>query len=363
MPPRIMLLAGAPSPSRLDEEECTIQKFTEPFHDFIEAAAGAADDNGTASSGHAAPASAAPKWRSLSLHRKPLHTGFSQANNFLDSSFQAPYKGDDFFCPSSLTSSCDGDDTAKAESDEAALSEFCEQSLAIHNSQPSSQLEDDDDENATTTFLDETSFLSTTTTTSAARPPAPAIPPAHLSDLEDVPSAKQVASLQPQTITLNLIAGILSTAQPRAVTTRWGQTLSLVEVLLGDDTRSGFAVTFWLSSEAAAAATSSSLLSLRRQDVVLLQNVALHVFRGKVYGQSLRRGQTRVHLLWSRRRDARASYTSKALAAAVMDGTGDPQLVKTRVVRDWVIQYVGTDPEVKGLKKHNVWDRPPQDTQ
>ncbi|KAJ4150152.1 hypothetical protein LMH87_010917 [Akanthomyces muscarius] len=361
MPPRVLLLAGAPSPSLLDEEKCTIQNFAEPFREFIKPAG---DDAASSSSSHRpSPASIAPMWRSLSLHRKPLHTGFSQAHNFLDLSFHGAYKDDGFFCPSSLTSSHGGDDAARPESDEAAFGEFCEQSLAIHNSLPSSQL--DDGENTTTTFLDETSFLSTSTTTTNAagappRPAAPDIPPAHLSDLEDVPSARQVISLQPQTVTLNIIVGILSIAQPRSVTTRWCQTLSLVEVLLGDDTRSGFAVTFWLSKEAAA---SGDLLSLRRQDVILLQNVALHVFRGRVYGQSLRRGQTKVHLLWSKRKDARASYTSKALAAATADGADNPQLVKTKVVRDWVIQYVGTDPEVKGQNKHKVWDRPPEDTQ
>lgn len=361
MPPRILLLAGAPSPSLLDDDNYTIQNFAEPFCEFMNPAA---DDAAAIAPGssHAAalPSSTAPKWRSFSLHRKPLHTGFSQAHNFLDVSSHGARRDDDFFCPSSLTSSFG--------EDEAALSEFCEQSLAIHNnSLPPSQL-DNDDEKATTAFLDETSFLSTSTATATAagapRPAAPDIPAAHLSDLEDVPSARHVVALQPQTVTLNVIAGILSVARPRAVTTRWGQTLSLVEVLLGDDTRSGFAVTFWLSREAAAAAAASGdLLSLRRQDVVLLQNVALHVFRGKVYGQSLRRGQTKVHLLWSKRRDARACYTSKALAAETTDGMDDPQLVKTRVVRDWVIQYVGTDPEVKGPNNHDVWDRPPEDTQ
>lgn len=353
MPPRIILLAGAPSPSSLEEDKCTVQHFESPFHAFLDVA------DAQSSSPRRSPASIAP-WRSIPLHRKPLHTGFSQAHCFLDRSFRGHYNNNDvFFCPSSLASSYDGDGTS-VEQDEAALSEFCEQSLAIHNSLPSSQL---DEENAATTFLEETSFLSNSTATNALggpRPPAPNIPPAHLSDLEDVPSAKQVISLQPQTITLNIIAGILSIAQPRSVTTRWGQTLSLVEVLLGDDTRSGFAVTFWLASEAVA---TSDLLSLRRQDVLLLQNVALHVFRGKVYGQSLRRGQTKVHLLWSKRKNARACYSSKALAAATIQRPEDPQLVKTRLVRDWIIQFVGTDPEVKGIDKQNVWDRPPQDTQ
>ncbi|XWW98153.1 hypothetical protein V2A60_006150 [Cordyceps javanica] len=376
MPPRIVLLTGAPLPYALDEEKCTVQYFYDAFHQFIDAAEVRADGHH-----HGAPPATIAPWRSLSLHRRPLHTGFSQAHGFLDRSFHGEEPGsNDFFCPSSLTPSYDKRDvgTTGQQDEAAALAEFCEQSLAIHASLPSSQPGDDDDDEATT-FLDETSFLSNSSAPAATgaagggggggqRPPAPSIPPAHLSDLEDVPSAKQLLSLQPQTVTLNVIAGVLSVAQPRSVTTRWGKTLSLVEVLLGDDTRSGFAVTFWLSSEVAAAAeaaAASDLLRLRRQDVVLLQNVALHVFRGKVYGQSLRRGQTKVHLLWSKRKDARPCYGSRALAAADTsdDAAENPQIVKTRLVRDWVLRFVGTDPQVKGLHNRDVWDQPPKDSQ
>ncbi|KAJ6787905.1 hypothetical protein PWT90_01888 [Aphanocladium album] len=338
-------LCGAPSPSAFDEESFTVEFFDEPFRQFL-------DSDGHRIGGQdTTPATIAP-WRSIALHRQPLHAGFSQANSFLGYSFRNDHQDDDFFCPSSLASSYAGADSRM----EVVLNEFCEQSLALHNSLPSSQLGDED---ATTTFLDETSFLSTSTAASGPpRPPAPDILPAHLSDLEDIPSTKQVVSLQPQTITVNIIAGILSIAQPRSVTTRWGRTLSLVEVLLGDETRSGFAVTFWLSSEAAG---TSDLLSLCRQDVVLLQNVALHVFRGKVYGQSLRRGQTKMHLLWTKRKDAKASYSSKALSSPAAQESS--QIVKTKLVRDWVIQFVGIDPEVKAVPNQGVWDRPPKDTQ
>ncbi|KAM3498480.1 hypothetical protein MY10362_008201 [Beauveria mimosiformis] len=381
MPLRIMLLAGAPPPSAMDESKCTVEYFDEPFSAYINAA----ETHGTSSSSHhhhhSSTASIAP-WRLVTLHRKPLHTGFSLTYSFLTRSFHGDHQDGGFFCPSSLTSSSlyDGSEGLRVEQDEAVLSEFCEQSLAIHRSLSSSQLQYDDANTTTTTtttatatsFLDETSFLSSLTTPTAGghqRPPAPNIPPAaHLSDLEDVPSAKHVISLQPQTITLNMIVGILSIAQPRSVTTRWGTTLSLVEVLLGDDTKSGFAVTFWLAREAMRAGGGECVLlgggGLRRQDVVLLQNVALHVFRGKVYGQSLRRGQTKVHLLWSKRVDARACYSSRALNAAGDDaGVENPQIAKTRLVRDWVIRFVGADPEVKGRNKDDVWDRPPDDTQ
>ncbi|KAM3530233.1 hypothetical protein NHJ13051_001452 [Beauveria bassiana] len=389
MPLRTILLAGAPPPSAMDESKCTVEHFDEPFRAYINAAErhGTSSSSSSSSSSHhgSSPTSIAP-WRLVTLHRKPLHAGFSQTRSFLAQSLYGDHRDDDFFCPSSLTasssssSSHDESETSRIEQDEAVLTEFCKQSLAIHHSLSSSSQLDYDDVNATTTtttsFLDETSFLSSLTTPTVGgqqRPAAPNIPPAaHLSDLEDVPSAKHVISLQPQTITLNIIAGVLSIAQPRSVTTRWGTALLLVEVLLGDDTKSGFAVTFWLARDAATMVGGGGggggdgglLGGLRRQDVILLQNVALHVFRGKVYGQSLRRGQTKVHLLWSKRMDARACYSSRALNAARDDaGVENPQIAKTRLVRDWVIRFVGADPEVRGRNKDDIWDRPPDDTQ
>lgn len=179
----------------------------------------------------------------------------------------------------------------------------------------------------------------------------------HLSDLEDIPPARRILALNPQTVTLNIIAGIISTAQPRTVTTRWGRSLSLVEILLGDDTKTGFAVTFWLAEENDAAAEISAL---RRQDVVLMQNVALHVFKDKVYGQSLRRGMTKVSLLW--RRDGSGLYSTRELSKR---GQMHPQLQKAKQVKDWVLKFVGADvgAKTRARKKRVSWDRPPDDTQ
>lgn len=181
--------------------------------------------------------------------------------------------------------------------------------------------------------------------------------PSHLSDLEDIPPARRILALNPQTVTLNIIAGIISIAQPRTVTTRWGLSLSLVEILLGDDTKTGFAVTFWLAEENDAAAEISAL---RRQDVVLMQNVALHVFKDKVYGQSLRRGMTKVRLLW--RRDGSGLYSTRELSKR---GQMHPQLQKAKQVKDWVLRFVGADVGVKtrARKTRVSWDRPPDDTQ
>lgn len=119
---------------------------------------------------------------------------------------------------------------------------------------------------------------------------------------------------------------------------------------MGDDTATGFAVTFWVPADKVA---ESDVVKLRRQDVVLLENVALHVFRGKVYGQSLRRGLTKLHLLW--RGEGGGSYSTRSLRSGE-----NPQIEKTRVVREWVLRFVGLD---RGLVKGVDWDKPPDDTQ
>ncbi|PNY23349.1 Uncharacterized protein TCAP_06723 [Tolypocladium capitatum] len=331
---RVILFTGAPTASSVDSSSCTVNHFDKPFHELLGIRPGADHDLCSAPP-HAV-------WRSLPLTRQVLHTGFTPAHDIHDASLHGSA---DFFATAGVSLAGgsrlgEGDDAA------AVLTQFCEHSLAQHNSLPSSQLDDSLDS-------EETSLVTTESTHPGSMPPAPV--PSHLSELEDVPSATRIAALQPQTVTLNLIVGVLSIAQPRTVTTRWGTALSLVEVLVGDDTAAGFAVTFWLSSDGGA---ESSVVGLRRQDVVLMENVALHIFRGKVYGQSLRRGLTRVSLLW--RRDGSGCYSTRSLRKEPAE---HPQQEKTRVVKDWVLRFVGRDPATATRGARESWDKPPDDTQ
>jgi hypothetical protein len=144
-------------------------------------------------------------------------------------------------------------------------------------------------------------------------------------------------------MTANLIVGIVSVPPPRAIRTRRGADVELIEVLVGDETKSGFGINFWLSSfQSDMTSDLRKVLSgLRPQDVVLMRNVALNSFRGKVYGQSLRKGVTKVHLLYRSRvdkSDVGGCYSAADLAP------GDiwpPQIQKTRTVREWVLRFVG----------------------
>lgn len=356
---------------------------------------------------------ALPSWRSLPLHHKPLTTGYSQPHG-LPTNFLPPAH---FFSLSwDVHQETTNNDTTitTTDSQDPLSQQFYNHSLALHHDLASSQLpappsssqpppssrhRDNTSFNTTATdsFITETtdSFEDTTAdlSTSLSTPRPPLLTSTHhLSDLEDIPPAPSLLRLAPQTVTVNLIAGVISVSTPRSVTTRWGNELSLVEVLLGDDTRAGFGVTFWLpampppppaavkNTGKPASADPTSPANLRRQDVVLLQNVALHVFRGKVYGQSLRKGLTRTTVLYRRKLgegDEGGYYRPRDLErAATAGGGGDgdgepstvhPQLVKTGRVWEWVMKFIGGgDGEEKTTAKGVVrrgWDALPDDTQ
>ncbi|CEI60961.1 hypothetical protein FVEN_g2400 [Fusarium venenatum] len=341
MAPRLLLFAGAPPSSSLNSESCTITRIDDSFAEFL----GLASQKPTQK-----PLSNIAPWRSLPLNRKPLHTGFSQTHdvsvNLVNQS--------EFFTTAEVSFKEQSQSFEGGGDAETTLSQFYDQSLALHNPVPSSQLDSFQETTFEETSFEGTSFM---TTLAVERVDATESVPSYLSDLEDIPPAPKILALHPQTITLNIIAGIISIAQPRTVTTRWGRTLSLIEILLGDETKTGFAVTFWLEESNAACAEISSL---RRQDIVLMQNVALHVFQNKVYGQSLRRGMTKVSLLW--RRDGSGLYSTRDLSKR---GQMHPQLQKAKKVKDWVLRFVGAAAGVKtrASRARLSWDRPPDDTQ
>lgn len=357
--PRVILFAGAPAPISVTTASCTLDSFDETFQRFF----GCLDSQWQKRQ-HTDPAPGAETasqppthavWRSVPLNRRPLHTGLSQNHSFLNDSFQG---NRDFFTTADATSVDETQSFDGVEDGAAILAQFCEESLAAHTLMPSSQMGSfnmNNTEDTTTSFMtNDTDDISLQDPTNPLPPPVPL----HLSDLEDVPSASRILALSPQTVTLNLIVAVISIAQPRTVTTRWGTTLSLVEVLVGDETKSGFGVTFWLSSDQA---TTGQMSKLRRQDVVLMENVALHVFRGKVYGQSLRKNLTRVSLLW--RSEGGGYYQNRHLAKRA--AAKHPQQEKTRLVKDWVLHFVGRDSGAVTRKRASrlSWDQPPDDTQ
>ena len=129
--------------------------------------------------------------------------------------------------------------------------------------------------------------------------------PKHISTLKSLPQASHVLKIAPQTITVNLIVGVISLAEPRSIQLRHSsRSMDMVELVVGDNTSAGFSISFWLEPEEGKGAEKpktvgrsrtnhykmdlrESLGRIRCRDVVLLGNVALRVFQGRVYGQSL----------------------------------------------------------------------------
>ncbi|KAJ5779399.1 hypothetical protein N7457_007119 [Penicillium paradoxum] len=171
--------------------------------------------------------------------------------------------------------------------------------------------------------------------------------PGPLSNLQDLPTARYIQSITPQTMTVNLIVGILAVHAPRRIVTRqWKTELDIVELVVGDETRAGFGVNFWLKPGKPSAAKDNeadrlgrSLASLRPRDIVLLRTVGLSTFQDRVYGQSLRKGMTTVELLHRQRvdvTDAVGFYQNQ-----IPDGSAhDQPALKARRVRDWMLRFV-----------------------
>lgn len=196
-----------------------------------------------------------------------------------------------------------------------------------------------------------TSFLSAATTSHA--PPTIATASLNttlpLTDLHRLPTATHLTSIHPQTMTVNFLAAIIAVSPPRTVSLRRRKgEMEIVELTVGDDTRAGFGVSFWLSPAAQGRQTRSRqreweqqrpaddllrarLMELRSGDVVLLSNVALTEFRGKVFGQSL----------------AARRFGGRGTGVDVVDDGGmDPNWgsgfkATLRTVREWRDMFVG----------------------
>lgn len=165
-----------------------------------------------------------------------------------------------------------------------------------------------------------------------------------LSELQNLPTAKYLQSIAPQTMTVNLIAGILAIHPPRRVGTRqWKTELDIIELVVGDETRAGFGVTCWIKPGKSAKTSETdrlgqSLASLRPHDIVLFRTIGLSTFQDRVYGQSLRGGMTTVELLHRKpldMTDAVGFYQGR-----ISGDSGDQPLLKVRRVRNWMLRFV-----------------------
>ena len=361
---RLIVLTGAPETTRLDWSEKSLlsdDKSAEPTSDNNEVT-------------EITPTVVHAEWREISngVHPPPAQEMVNdvpvlQSNGSGSAEFFTP---DDLRTWSqaggatSLTESTNSIATSEATSD--VSTEFYNHSFAIQKDIPSSLLSELEPEPIGRSSFD-SDIGSPITPSSAIRAPwnlPPPQPQGHLSELEDIPDASYLRSIEPQTMTVNVIVGILSISAPRFVTTgsRWGKErqTELIEVLVGDDTKMGFSITMWLppdmhvswkdgtnTPDGQRSALRRSLKQLRPRDIVLIRNVALGSFRGKVHGQSLRKDVTKIDLLFRRKVDDEDIGGSYSVGQVKRASEHDPQLMKVKKVRDWIMEFVH-DPEEEG---------------
>lgn len=229
-------------------------------------------------------------------------------------------------------------DLAATGSSEPELSLFYSHSFSIHETSEVSSGESNEDSGLgpdSTASFESSSDRGVATITAI---------PGGLGDLKDIPNAGYLRSIIPQTMTVNLIVSVITIYPPRRVMTRqeWKKEQDIVEMVVGDETKSGFSVTFWLAPESGHHDDSlrSRLAGLRPRDIVLLRAVALSSFLDRVYGQSLRKGMTQVDLLHRQRVDVTDSggvYSLRRIQAA---RENDQMLRKVGRVREWIKRFV-----------------------
>ena len=297
-----------------------------------------------------------PAWRSIQLERQHLPTGFTPKPHLPD--VQSTYRTDSIIDDEAsflnITELCSMESSpqdfeatsSSSQVTQETLSEFYERSFAIHEDLPSSQIIDFDTSNQTSFVTTSPDHISSQDAPdSIILPKTPTKPQplsGHLTNLEDIPNATYIRSINPQTMTVNLIVGIIAIPPPRTIKARkTGRMLELIEMIVGDETKAGFGINLWLPpSENLLEDLKGVTSDLRPRDVILVRNVALSSFRANIYGQSLRRGLTKIDLLYRvvvDRYDRRGAYSAQELDDI---GMTDPQIEKVKRVKEWVTLFV-----------------------
>lgn len=355
---RCIFLAGAPESQNLDwDEDDLLPDFGLPIQRFLQPA-----NTSKQRLPAPTPSGTIAKWRSVPFTGSDNRHYDYDHNNVLDQTQFLSFE--------------------VAHTDDQRNLQFLEHSIAVLDDLESSQIVPPSDGLATdrnkpsdpdTTFLSTASFANTSFTESSFQISDVSMNSSHdqeglaevrlcgpTTDLKRIPTADHITRIQPQTVTVNLLAGVIAISQPRMVQLWKRKTeMDIIELTVGDESRAGFSISFWLvpveSQVKPADDLRNALSKLRAGDVVLLQNLALSCFKGCVYGQSLSK------------RFARNSTTVDKIGRGAQEG--DPVLkAKLERVRRWTSDFVGGGREpphpgtVDVMRSHGRPDLPP-DTQ
>ena len=356
---KVIFLTGAPLPSSLGWTEEELCAPLQPG--FLERLPGSF-------SGISATDGKAPSWRFLPLEKPHLPTGLTQMSQDHQQFDDYDYSNDETSLLSAAELSFSSTDPNEYPSEHSQFSDsdkddvftqYYEHSFALHENIPSSQIVGAESLDDSFTTEPEDFSIALSASSQSHHPEShqltrSKLTSSHLTDLKDLPNATYLRSITPQTMTVNLVVGIISIPQPRTIKTRkGGHSIDLVEILVGDDTKSGFGINIWLPpSPYSTNQESTNLLRnqtshLRPQDVILAKTIALSSFRGKVYGQSLRKGTTTLDLLYRNVLDGDdvcGAFGAAELEQATTTTTtiiNEPQIRKLRDVKEWVMRFVG----------------------
>lgn len=389
---RMIVLTGAPEQSKLDWSEKSLLPTTQLEN----------------VSGSPKPVSPAQKpftasWRQLSTEKLQMRPILPKLDIGRRPPTAADTQATEFFTPSDIVaqespgSDVSGDESnpsgISTESSPEALAGFYDHSFTIHEAIPSSNQSQISDAPPQTPIYESSQDMVPQPTTpgggiirtASQRRLSQAPRPNILTDLSYIPNAAYLDSIHPQTMTVNLIVGILSISPPRRVTTGKAynkpRQQELVEVTVGDDTKTGFNVTLWMppnmhvgwrdrdemeqlpNPTGARSNLRRAVKEIRPRDVVMLQHVALSSYQGKVHGQSLKGDVTKLDLIFRKKvddDDLQGCYTASNLRNPT-----DPQLKKVKAVRDWLVEFVGEPMTArpKGKKNRKTRLMLPEDTQ
>lgn len=375
---RIIFLTGAPSSSSLQWDDGVLSA---PMQGCFAASSMRSEISLSASS----TAETGPAWRSLPLEREHLPTGFTQRTkaeevvaDFANETSFLVATDLSFISPGSSKKSSQAS-LSSPDEEEDLLTQFYEHSFSIHENITSPRALDYESINETNSTSFEDSYMMSQlngASSSEKNLTKSRLRSSYLTDLARVPNSAHLEVIAPQTMTVNLVLGIISIPQPRLIKARRsGQTLGLVEMLVGDETKAGFGISVWFPDPQNPGEKESDLQfelrQLRPQDIVLARNIALSSFKGKVYGQSLRRDMTTLDLLYRNKVDATdkgGAFRGRELQDSE---SGSIQISKVKRVRQWVIDFVGAGTVLPqaGLthkpgtfRKHQFQELPP-DTQ
>jgi hypothetical protein len=352
---RVKILNGAPLCEQLDFSDSALfdvnRSSAFPFQDDYDSSA---EDPNTL------------KWRHVAAKDGSLRSGWSQP--YLPGSMSQPFSIPDVAETSYLPDDTNIDTTFTIGEQTSVVNDYLEHSLAFHDTLLSSQVAQD---NTGDNTVSSSSFLTTSfaTTVSDLSSPSPAegnsmvlqVPSTMtITSLGALPSASHLRSIYPQTPTPNLLCVVMTTPERREVFVRkGGYKMDLWEITVGDDTRPGFKISFWLrpargtnaEQVSAQALLLRTMQRLRVGNIVLLRNVALTSFRDTVYGQSLNptitRARTTVDVLMS----------DVGVSVEQLGGLPNTMVGAFMRVKRWSRTHIATD-SVNSRKRRN---RSPED--